>query len=328
MSEDNLRIAAAERRGVAYSFCECAGLAEACAPIMAGGKPLAYWFYGKVRTPEVSGGNIAALAARVGADPDAALEAFGAMTNHSSDDIHHMAELLQAQAARLSDIAQRNFLLRRQIITAMTGSAAPAEGPISIAAGAESERPSSAMREAFISGDTLYQGKVFTARRDRVRLPDGKEALREVVLHSGGVAVLALDQEENVMMVRQFRYAAERETLEIPAGKLEPGEDPAEAAKRELSEETGCSCRSLVSMGTVLPTGGYCSEIIHLFFARGLAEGSAHPDDGEFLSAERVPLKKLEEMALSGELTDSKTLAALYRLRLRREKGDEENTYN
>lgn len=320
VSEDNLRIAASERGDVAYCFCECAGLAEACAPVMAGGKPVAFWFYGKVRTAEVSGGNIVALASRVGIDPDTALEAFNEIKNRSPDDVHHMAELLHAQAALLSNMAQQNYLLRKQTEKAVR------EAAVSETKG--NDESGSGLEEKFLSGETIFSGRVFTVRRDVVRCPDGSQAEREVIRHPGGVAVLALDEQDNVVMVRQYRYALGRVMLEIPAGKLEPGEDPAEAARRELSEETGYEYGALMSLGTFVPTCGYDTEVIYLFLARRLVSGAAHPDEGEFVSTEKIPLAELEEMALSGELTDSKALIALYRLRLWRKLNGEENIDN
>ena len=156
-----------------------------------------------------------------------------------------------------------------------------------------------------------FRGKIFSVTVDRVELEDGSRSAREIVHHHGGAAILPLDGEEQVYLVRQYRYAFGRELLEIPAGKLERGEDPRAAAIRELREECGLIAEQVTDLGCIYPSVGYDDEVIHLFLATGLSQQQAAPDQGEFLTPERIPLKTLVEMALSGELHDAKTVTAI-----------------
>ncbi len=175
------------------------------------------------------------------------------------------------------------------------------------------------LTERRTGSQTLFTGHVFSVELDSIILPDGSPGEREIVRHPGGVGVLAEDGAGRVLLVRQYRYAAGTVVLEIPAGKLEKGESPAACGRRELTEETGCRCESFISLGVTLPTPGYCSEIIHLFLASGLTEGEPSLDDGEFVEPVWLPLEEAERMAATGEISDGKTLAALYRYRLWKE---------
>ncbi|MCL2083456.1 MAG: NUDIX hydrolase [Oscillospiraceae bacterium] len=166
------------------------------------------------------------------------------------------------------------------------------------------------MTESRVSGETIFNGKIFSVKKDKVLIPDGTAAIREVICHPGGVGVLAIDGEDAIL-VRQYRYAVGKELLEIPAGRLEPGENPQEAGQRELSEETGYTAQSMQYLGDMVPTGGYNSEIIHLFLATGLTKGEPNPDPGEFTVPERVNFKKLVEMIMSNEISDGKTMFAV-----------------
>ncbi|MDR1670071.1 MAG: NUDIX hydrolase [Oscillospiraceae bacterium] len=177
------------------------------------------------------------------------------------------------------------------------------------------------LTERRISGETVFEGRIFTVERDVIE-QNGRLAEREVVRHPGGVAVLALDGSGRVVMVRQFRYAAGRVLLEIPAGRLERGEDPLAAGERELSEETGYSASRVVPFGKFIPTGGYDSEVIHLCLAEGLTPGDTHPDDGEIVCPELIPLEKALKMALDGEIEDGKTIVALMKYALLRGRGN------
>lgn len=164
--------------------------------------------------------------------------------------------------------------------------------------------------EETVSKNYIYRGKILSLRCDDALLPDGSPCKREIVEHAGGVGVLCV-KDGSVALVRQFRYAYGEELLEIPAGKLEVGEDPVIGAKRELSEETGLEAENLHLLATLYPSPGYTNEIIYIYEAVGLKEGKQHLDQGEFLRVEYVPLEEAYRMAESGVIRDGKTLVAL-----------------
>lgn len=168
--------------------------------------------------------------------------------------------------------------------------------------------------EKTIKENVIYQGRIITLHVDDVELPDGSEAIREIVEHSGGVCVAAMTEKKELYFVRQYRYPYKKVLLELPAGKLEKGEDPLKAGIRELEEECGVVADEVVSMGTVYPTVAYCSEVIYLFAAKGLRSTKQHLDDGEFLDVEKISLEKAAEMVMKGEISDSKTVALVLKL--------------
>lgn len=170
--------------------------------------------------------------------------------------------------------------------------------------------------EKKISSEKIFDGRILHVRRDTVRLPNGEEASREVVDHPGGVCILALDDQNRALLVSQFRYPYEKVLREIPAGKLEYGEDPREAAIRELEEETGAVAGDFRSLGELYPSPGYCGEIIRMYLARDLTFGETHLDEDEFLDLERIPFDQLTEQVLSGEIKDAKTIAAVLKGKL------------
>lgn len=167
-------------------------------------------------------------------------------------------------------------------------------------------------KEKTLSSQLIYNGNILQLYRDDVELEDGKTSKREYVRHSGGACVLAVDDEENIFLVSQFRYPYGAETIEIPAGKREKGEDPFVCAVRELEEETGLVAEKYELMASVYPTPAYTDEILYLYLATGLTKKTAHLDEGEFLGVIKVPFEKAYQMALSGEIHDSKTLVAIY----------------
>ena len=172
------------------------------------------------------------------------------------------------------------------------------------------------MQEIFLSREDKFHGRVVSVHVDQVRLPNGHQSFREVVDHNGGVAILALDDDNNVLTVTQYRYVFGREMLEIPAGKLETNEDPASAALRELREETGASPDEFLPLGTILPSPGCYGETLHLFLARGLHFGDAQPDEDELLRVERIPFGEMVRRVLSGKIMDGKTVAAVLKAKL------------
>ena len=166
--------------------------------------------------------------------------------------------------------------------------------------------------EKAVSSSLIYSGRVVKLRRDEVVFPDGKEAVREIVEHNGAVAIAAIDDMRNIYLVRQYRYAHDREFLELPAGKLDYADEvPIEAAARELREETGFTADSIEYLGHIVPSVAICTEKIYIFLARRLHSGSQELDDDEFLNVIKMPLDELYRMAAEGRIQDGKTLCAL-----------------
>lgn len=176
------------------------------------------------------------------------------------------------------------------------------------------------MLEKKLSTERIYEGKVVNLRVDEAMVQDLK-VKREVVEHPGGVAILALDEENKVLCVRQYRYAQNKEMLEVPAGKLERGEDPFETGKRELQEETGYSAKNWVYLGEFIPTGAYLEEKIYMYFAYNLSYVGNHFDEDEFIELERYSLDELTEMILNQTIIDGKTMAMVLKVKLMFEKG-------
>ena len=166
------------------------------------------------------------------------------------------------------------------------------------------------LTEKMVSSQTIFEGKIIKVMKDQAQLPDGSLAGREVVAHPGGVCVLALDEDRTVTLVKQFRYPIQRQLVELPAGKLEYGEEHYPAAVRELSEETGLEAAEWTYLGYMLSSPGFCTERIHMYLARGLTRQKQHLDEDEFLDVLAVPFEKLVEQVMDGTITDGKTVAA------------------
>ncbi len=171
------------------------------------------------------------------------------------------------------------------------------------------------LKEERKSSQLIYRGRILTLRRDTVTLPNGREAVREVAEHPGGVGILALDGENRAALVRQYRYAFGQAMWEIPAGKREPGEEPLTTARRELQEEVGASAARWQSLGEIIPSPGCYGERLWLYLARELTLGQTHPDEDEFLELQWMPLEELTERCLTGELQDAKTIIAALKAR-------------
>lgn len=165
--------------------------------------------------------------------------------------------------------------------------------------------------EATVASQRVYEGRLVNLRVDTVRLENGRLTEREIVEHPGAVAVVALDEDDNILLVRQFRKPAERELLEIPAGTLEAGEEPIACARRELREETGYRAECLVQVGSLYSSPGFCTEYVRLFLATGLQRGRPAPEGDEAIETIKVPLSDIPAMVSRGEICDGKTIAGL-----------------
>ncbi len=163
------------------------------------------------------------------------------------------------------------------------------------------------LTEKTLEQQYLFHGKIIQVRLDKAELENGAVVNREVVEHPGGVSVAVLTENQELLFVRQFRYPYGETILELPAGKLEKGEDPFEAMQREQKEETGTTGTGYVSLGNIYPTPGYTNEIIRMWACRVESWGEQDPDDDEFIEVERIPLDKAVEMVLQGQLPDAKT---------------------
>jgi ADP-ribose pyrophosphatase len=172
--------------------------------------------------------------------------------------------------------------------------------------------------ETVLSSRRIYDGRIVHLRVDDVRTPTGFETRREIIEHSGAVALVAIDDEGRVLLVQQYRHAARRTTLEIPAGTLEAHEDPAACAVRELAEETGYSAQHLESIGGFYPSPSYCTEYIHVFVATGLTRGKARPEIDEHIEIESVAWAEALRRIETGAIDDAKSIAALLRVDARR----------
>jgi len=170
------------------------------------------------------------------------------------------------------------------------------------------------MGEEIIHSEYLYRGRVLKLRLDETRLDNKQIVPREIVEHRGAVAIVAIDEQDKVLMVRQYRSAAGREMLEIPAGTLEEGEDPALCATRELKEETGYHALKWESLGYFYSSPGFCTEKMYLYLARQLTRGQATPEADELIQAELVPLDQLIAMIDHGEILDAKSNVGLLRV--------------
>ena len=176
--------------------------------------------------------------------------------------------------------------------------------------------------ETKVQGERLFEGRVLALDKDIVALQNGEKAYREVIRHKGAVCVIPLDRDGNVILVRQYRYAVAQTMTEIPAGKLDSVEEaPEAAALRELEEETGYRASRLVSLGIYLGSPAILDEKIYMYAALDLTLGETHPDEGEYLSVEKIKLEDAVELVLSGKIPDGKTQVALLRLYEMKQRG-------
>lgn len=164
------------------------------------------------------------------------------------------------------------------------------------------------IREQVTGEETIFRGRIFNVDRLSVKLPDGRDAQRDVVRHPGAVAIVALTDDGRICLVRQFRAALGRVTVEIPAGKLDPGEDPLDCAIRELQEETGMQAERMAFLTTIATGVGFCDELIHIYMATGLHFSESNPDADEFINVDLVNLAELIDAVLDGKVEDAKTV--------------------
>ena len=167
--------------------------------------------------------------------------------------------------------------------------------------------------EKQLTSQCVYDGKIMQVQRDEVELATGKKSFREVVRHSGGVVILALKDNNTILMVKQFRYPIAQTVLEVPAGKLEKGENPDDAAKRELEEETGYKAGKWTPLGYINTSPGFCDEKLYLYKAENLTFAGAHPDEGEIISAIEMKISDVNKKIKTGEINDAKTLCVILR---------------
>ncbi len=167
------------------------------------------------------------------------------------------------------------------------------------------------LEEKTLTSETVYEGPIFTITHDTVELENGKTAVRDVLLHHGGVCVLPVTDNNEVLLVKQLRYPFRTVTVEAPAGKLEKGEDHAECGRRELLEETGCTCSEYTFLGQMLPTPAYNSEITYMYLARGLSFDKQSLDPDEFLDVVKMPLSEALSLVMDGTIRDGKTQIVL-----------------
>ncbi len=177
------------------------------------------------------------------------------------------------------------------------------------------------VEEKTLKENVVFSGRIITVRDDTVLLPDNTTAHREVVAHNGGVCVAVLTEDDCIYLVSQFRYPYMETVLEVPAGKLEKGEDPYSAGIREVLEETGCEVRELHSLGKFYPTPGYCGETIHLYWADSYEMKEQKLDEDEFLNVVKMPFSEALDMVMKGEITDGKTQTVILKLALMKEEG-------
>ena len=174
------------------------------------------------------------------------------------------------------------------------------------------------LTERMVSSETIFEGKIIKVTLDQARLPNGSLAAREVVYHPGGVAVLALDDDNTVYLVKQYRYPIQQLLLELPAGKLDHGaeEDRLLGAQRELSEETGLEAAKWTYLGYTLASPGFCTEALHMYLAQDLTRKGQHLDEDEFLDVVTMPFDQLAGQVMDGTITDGKTVSTTLKVKV------------
>ena len=170
-----------------------------------------------------------------------------------------------------------------------------------------------------IKSEILFRGKVFDLKVDKIEYDSGNKGIREVAVHNGGAVVVPVKDDGKIILVKQFRYPFQEFLLELPAGKLEPEEDPQECATRELTEETGYSSDSISKLGKIYTTPGFCTEVLHIYLAENLKSGNHNREEGEYgMEVYEFTLEEINEKIMSGEIVDAKTISGIHFYKLRK----------
>jgi ADP-ribose pyrophosphatase len=168
------------------------------------------------------------------------------------------------------------------------------------------------MKFELLKSESTYTGRAFSVRRDHLLTPSGDTVKYDIIEHIGSVSIVPVDENGQIYFVRQYRHAAQMDLLELPAGTLEPGEPPEEAALREIREEIGMAAKNIREIGSFYLAPGYSTELMHVFLARGLTHDPLDPDADEYLSVEKLPVAAALQLAESGQMQDAKSMAALF----------------
>ncbi len=175
------------------------------------------------------------------------------------------------------------------------------------------------LKEIKLKSKAVFDGALLHVRKDEVLLPDGNSSVREYIVHPGAVALIAYLENGHVVLLNQFRYPLQKVFIELPAGKIDPGETPEETGMRELQEETGYKAGRLKHLTTIHPCIGYSDEVIYIYEAFDLEKGEQNTDDNEFLECFSLPLDEAIQMVLKGEISDVKTMIALMNAKMRKD---------
>ena len=168
------------------------------------------------------------------------------------------------------------------------------------------------MKFELLKSENTYTGRAFSVRRDHLLTPSGATVKYDIIEHIGSVSIVPVDEDGQIYFVRQYRHAAQMDLLELPAGTLEPGEPPEEAALREIREEIGMAAQNIQEIGSFYLAPGYSTELMHVFLARGLTHDPLDPDADEYLSVEKLPVAAALRLAEGGQMQDAKSMAALF----------------
>lgn len=172
--------------------------------------------------------------------------------------------------------------------------------------------------EKTVSSEKVFEGRIIKVKVDRVEMPDGSVATRELVEHPGGVGIVAITDKDEIILVEQYRKPLDKAIYEIPAGKLDPGEHHRTCGMRELEEETGLSAKVFDYMGFIYPSPGFTDEVTHVYLAKELTQGETHPDDDEFLDVKKVPFDTALKMVMDGEINDAKSVFGILKYNMMR----------